>query len=283
MNRHIDPADNLLKGPSGAEAPHGAVVSRAGYVSNGYAWQLRNRVFMAGDGVPPVGTMAEEDFLRDRETALKWLNEHRMQSSWITRVIKNHGDILVSRGQRLDADGMLEFAHQWLESIQHPEHGYWANPGINAGLFKIMISYQRYGWPINRKKEIVDYVLGHTRDGRFRGSGCSLFDPMHVLAELRQRGFVYRSGDIDDAVANSMLTILENWDENTNWWVGNDWSGKHNNAAPMFLAQLLLDQPYMKISTIYNWRQGPIVTRGKDGKIKRNKVTYRTRGFPFGG
>jgi len=283
MNSHIDPKDNLLKGPSGPEAPHGSVVSKAGYVSNGYAWQLRNRVFMAGSYVPPVGSMTTEDFLRNRETALKWLNANRMRSSWITRVIKNHVDILESKGLKPNHDGMLEFAHEWLGSNQHPEHGYWINPGINAGLFKIMISYQRYGWPINRKKEIVDYVMGHTHGGRFHGSGCSLFDPMHVLAELRLRGFDYRSDDIDAAVANSALTIIDNWNENTNWWKGNNWSGKHNFGAPLNLAHLLLDQPYMKISTIYNWREEPIITRIKDGKIRRNKVTYQTKNFPFGG
>jgi len=283
MNRHIDPKDKLLKGPSGPEAPHGSVVSKAGYVSNGYAWQLRNRVFMAGSYVPPVGSMTTEDFLRDRKTALKWLTANRMRSSWITRVIHNHVEILESRGLKPNHDGMLEFAHEWLESNQHPKHGYWINPHINAGLFKIMISYQRYGWPINRKKEIVDYVMGHTRGGRFHGSGCSLFDPMHVLAELRLRGFDYRSEDIDAAVANSALTILANWDEKTNWWKGNNWSGKHNFGAPLNLAPLLLDQPYMKISTIYNWREGPMITRGKDGRVKVNKVIYQTKGFPFGG
>ena len=30
-------------------------------------------------------------------------------------------------------------------------------------------------------------------------------------------------------------------------------------------------------------REGPIVTRHKDGTIRHNQVTYQTKGFPFGG
>ena len=37
----------------------------------------------------------------------------------------------------------------------------------------------------------------------------------------------------------------------------------------------------MRGSAVYNWRQTPLVTRGKNGEIKRNKVTYTTPGYLF--
>jgi hypothetical protein len=50
------------------------------------------------------------------------------------------------------------------------------------------------------------------------------------------------------------------------------------------MAALLLDQPYMKISTIYNWRDAPIIERKKDGTVIVNQeVTYSKPGFPFRG
>ncbi len=49
------------------------------------------------------------------------------------------------------------------------------------------------------------------------------------------------------------------------------------------MAHLTLDLPLMRVSTVYNWREGPILTRNRDGTIHRNQVVYRTRGFPFGG
>jgi hypothetical protein len=37
----------------------------------------------------------------------------------------------------------------------------------------------------------------------------------------------------------------------------------------------------MRGSGVYNWRQNPIITRGKNGTITRNKVTYATPGYLF--
>jgi hypothetical protein len=70
--------------------------------------------------------------------------------------------------------------------------------------------------------------------------------------------------------------------DKTNFY-GNTWLGKHNNGVPLVMAHLMLDLPLMRVSTVYNWREGPIITRGKDGTIRRNKVIYQTKGFPFGG
>ena len=38
---------------------------------------------------------------------------------------------------------------------------------------------------------------------------------------------------------------------------------------------LMLDLPIHRSSVVYNWRETPIITREKDGKITRNKVLYQ--------
>ena len=45
----------------------------------------------------------------------------------------------------------------------------------------------------------------------------------------------------------------------------------------------MLDIPIMRGSTVHNWRENPVITRDKNGKIKRNKVIYNTKGFKFHG
>ncbi len=47
------------------------------------------------------------------------------------------------------------------------------------------------------------------------------------------------------------------------------------------LSQQMLDLPIMRGSTIYNWHETPVITRDKNGKIKRNKLIYQTPGFLF--
>ena len=56
--------------------------------------------------------------------------------------------------------------------------------------------------------------------------------------------------------------------------------GKHNHGVPLFMSHLMLDLPIMRVSTVYNWREGPILARDKDGTIRRNEVIYQTTGFP---
>ena len=49
------------------------------------------------------------------------------------------------------------------------------------------------------------------------------------------------------------------------------------------MTELLLDLPISRVSTIYNWRENPVITRNKDGTIMRNKVIYQQREFRFYG
>jgi hypothetical protein len=85
---------------------------------------------------------------------------------------------------------------------------------------------------------------------------------------------------IDRYTAMTFITFRDNWDERTNFY-GSNWQGKHNNGVPLFMAHLMLDLPIIRVSTVYNWREGPIITRDKDGTISRSQVTYQTKGFPF--
>ena len=91
-----------------------------------------------------------------------------------------------------------------------------------------------------------------------------------------------RCGSIDKYTATTFMTFQANWNEKSNFYAG-DWNGKHNNGVPLYMPHLMLDLPVMRTSTVYNWREGPILTRRKDGSIRRNKVVYQTKGFPFGG
>ena len=94
----------------------------------------------------------------------------------------------------------------------------------------------------------------------------------------------YGSGPrpIDRYTAMTFMTFLANWNEKLNFYSG-DWNGKHNNGVPLFMPHLMLDHPYMRASTVYNWRHCPTITRDKDGRVKVNKVIYHTESCPFTG
>ena len=132
--------------------------------------------------------------------------------------------------------------------------------------------------------KLIDFTLSRaTEKAGFAGRGCSSFNQMFSLAEARrQHPDGYRGDEIDKYTAMTFITFLNNCNEQLNFYAGN-WSGKHNNGVPCFMPHLMLDLPVMRASTVYNWREGPILIRGKDGTIRRNKVIYQTKGFPFGG
>jgi len=122
-----------------------------------------------------------------------------------------------------------------------------------------------------------------TESAGFAGSGCKSFDQMFSLTEARrQHNDGYRGEEIDKYTAMTFMAFLTNWNEKLNFYGGN-WNGKHNDGVPLYMPRLMLDLPVMRASTVYNWREGPILTRGKDGTIRRNKVIYQTKGLPFGG
>lgn len=156
----------------------------------------------------------------------------------------------------------------------------WEKGGTADGNMKMAVTYCTYDWPIPDHKALIDFTMDGA-NGQFKGCGCQAFNQMWVLAEAR-RQFPdgYRGAEIDKSLAQSFMTFLENWNEQVNFYSTN-WRGKHNNGVPLFTSHLMLDIPVMLGSAVYNWRQNPIITRGRGGTITRNKVTYTTPGFLF--
>ena len=296
INRYLDPESGLLRIQPGEGATGGAIASPERYVSSGYDWQLRNRVFMADRYQPPVGTAANEDYFATPEKARRWLEEIWSEKapwgagSWTSRAIFNHREIRRDEGADPE-DEAIAFVHRWLDDRQDPETGAWYSDQpfdhhlVVNGIFKLFVAYEGLRWPIHNQEKIVEFVLSGAdpRHG-FGGKGCSVFDPMQVLYILRGRGCNHRLEKGDEAAAASFLTFLENWDEDHSWFREGSWDGKHNLGIPLYMASLLLDHPYMKINTIYNWREGPIIRRLPNGSIAlREELTYSTRGYPFTG
>ena len=295
---YLDPATNLLRVPEGDGAIGGAVASPERYVSSGFEWQLRNRVFMADRYRLPAGAQSNRDFLATVDEARGWLEETWAAhppwtaGSWTSRAVETH---LALHGACATGpqpqDAVIDFVQQWLEARQDHATGAWY-AGVEAprhnivnGIFKLFVTYERLGWEIPRQRAIVDFVLGGAgRERGFGGQGCSVFDPMQVLYVLRCRGNGYRAEDVDAVTAATFLTFLDNWDETAGWFREGTWHGKHNLGIPLYMASLLLDHPYMRINTIYNWREGPIILRSPDGGVRlRPGIIHHTRGHPFTG
>jgi len=298
---HLEPASNLLRVPEGDGTIGGAVASPERYVSSGFEWQLRNRVFMADRYRLPPGAQSNRDYLATVEEARGWLEAtwaaHApwTAGSWTSRAVETH---LALRGSGASAaggpqaqDAVMDFVQQWLEARQDHATGAWY-AGVEAprhnvvnGIFKLFVTYERLGWEIPRQRAIIDFVLGGAdRERGFGGRGCSVFDPMQVLYVLRCRGSDYRAAEVDTVTAATFLTFLDNWDDAAGWFREGTWHGKHNLGIPLYMASLLLDHPYMRINTIYNWREGPIIQRSPDGSVRlRPGIIHHTRGHPFTG
>jgi len=307
--QHRDPVTDLLRVPEGDGTIGGAVASPDRYVSSGFEWQLRNRVFMADRYRLPAGAQSNRDYLATVDDARQWLEQTWAArppwtaGSWTSRAVETHLAHLAlqaatGEGDRTPAatgpprqDAVIDFVQEWLEARQDQATGAWyagvESPHHNVvnGIFKLFVTYERLGWEIPRQRAIVDFVLGGSdRERGFSGQGCSVFDPMQVLHVLRCRGNDHRAAEVDAATAASFLTFLDNWNDATGWFREGTWHGKHNLAIPLYMASLLLDHPYMRINTIYNWREGPIIERSPDGSVRvRSGIIHHTRGHPFTG
>ena len=152
-----------------------------------------------------------------------------------------------------------------------------------SGNMKMRMTYASLDWKIPNPRKIIDFHLsGADEKAGFRGRGCSAFNQVFPLAAIRQKYpelTSYRGEEIDKYTA---MTFMSNWDEKLNFY-GNNWGAKHNNGVPLFMAHLMLGQPYMRSSTIYNWCAGPITTRKPDGSIEHNPVIYQRKSWPFDG
>ena len=279
IQNHLDPESNLLNGPA-----HGAPRPDPPYLSHSYDWISRNRVFTADRYSLPPGGLHGEDPLPTKEAAIKRFNSFNWNGNTyqvcnvLGKEIKSRAEILRSKGQDPAKDEIVTMLHKMLD--EKFVDGRWGKGGTADGNMKMAVTYCTYGWPIPDHKALIDFTLDGA-NGQFRGRGCSAFNQMWVLAEVR-RQFPdgYRGKEIDESLAQSFLTFLANWNEKHNFYSTN-WRGKHNNGVPLFISHLMLDLPVMRGSAVYNWQRSPVITRSKDGTIKRNKVTYTTPGFLF--
>jgi hypothetical protein len=293
--RHRDAKDNLIKGPGAPAVPR--EIDKWGYLSFGFQWQLRNRVFLAGKYAAPPGCQVSEDFCRDEETAMKlfdslpWAANPYWACNMIgSKAILNHRDILLASGRRFP-DEVTELLHKRIDSKYNTEKGYWGGQKAShvnrtSGDMKMLVTYAVLDWEIPNPKKIIDFVLsGADEKAGFRGRGCSAFNQMFSLAAVRRKYpelASYRGEEIDKYTAMTFMTFLANWNEKLNFYADN-WNGKHNNGVVLFMPQLILDQPYMRASTVYNWHYCPMIMRDKAGHVTVNKVIYNTEGFPFSG
>ena len=281
VNKHLDSKTNLLKGPDNGSAKK----NDRGYLSHSYDWQLRNRVFMTDRYTMPPGGLHGRDPLPTKEAAIKsfksktWAKNAYGACNFMGKEMKSHREFLRAAGKD-ENDEIMQMLHKMIDA-QFID-GHWGARGSPDGNMKMLVSYSRLDWPIPNHKKLIDYTLSFaTEKAGFAGRGCKSFNQMFSLTEARrQYPDGYRGDEIDRYTAKTFINFLNNWNENLNFYSDN-WNGKHNNGVPLYMSHLILDLPIMRASTVYNWRETPVITRNKKGKIKRNKVIYHTKGFKF--
>ena len=188
-------------------------------------------------------------------------------------------------------DDVYDGVRQLIAGQFQPAPGCWGGRQADHitrtnGNMKMLATYAALDWEIPSPRKIVDFTLsGADEKTGFQGSGCSVFNQLFALAAIRRKYpelADYRGGEIDRCTAMTFMTWLANWDDEAGFY-GKTWLAKHNHGVAMFMPMLLLDQPYMRGSTVYNWREGPIITRKPDGGIVLNPVIYQRKGYPFDG
>jgi len=236
MLKHRDAKDNLIKGLD-TGAPSGTkLIDRWGYLSTGFQWQLRNRVFMAGKYIAPPGCQVSEDFCRDKETALKlfnslpWADNPYWACNMIgSKAILNHRDILLAEGKEFP-DEVTEWLHKKIDSKYNPDKGYWGGEKANhinrtSGNMKMLVNYAVLDWEIPNPRKIIDFTLsGADAKAGFKGSGCSAFNQMFSLAAVRRKYpelVSYRGDEVDRYTAMTFMTFLSTWNEKLNFYADN--------------------------------------------------------------
>jgi hypothetical protein len=269
-------------------------------------WIVRNRLFMNEKEFPvprsdksfieSLSPGGVDPDLSTRESTLQYFNS----LPWAENTYSACGRIghaldLYMAQQRQAGKGDVDDIYYYVKELIGAQYrvgkGYWGGQASDficrtSGNMKILCTYARFDWPIPEPKAIIDYHLsGATEKAGFEGSGCAALNQMHPLCSIYRQYpelRAYRGDEVDYYTSKTFLTILGNWDDETNFY-GKTWLGKHNHGAVAHMVQLLLDLPLSRVSTIYNWRENPIITRNEDGTITRNDVIYQKKGFRFYG
>jgi len=285
INAHLNPETNLLKGPDHGSCNPGDW----GYLSHSYDWQLRNRVFMADRYRLPVGGLHGKDPLATKAMAIEafnaklWDTNAYAACNLMGKEMKSHREFLRAAGED-ENDEIMQMLHEKIDAQFVDGHWGAAEGASPDGNMKMLVDYSRLDWPIPDHKKLIDYTLGFaTEEAGFEGRGCRSFNQMSCLVEAR-RQFPdgYRADEIDRHTAKTFVNWLDNWDETLHFY-GDNWSAKSNNGVATHMPALMLDLPIHRSSVIYNWREGPIITRDADGTIMRGEVIYHTKGFEFHG
>ncbi|MBT3274050.1 MAG: hypothetical protein HN368_12910 [Spirochaetales bacterium] len=269
-------------------------------------WTICNRAFMNENPWPEprsdtpfvdsVSRYGVAPDLSTRESArtyfesLPWKNNPYAACNFIGKALHNYRYERIGRGGDPDDENYL-YIKDLIGSQFQEEEGYWGGSEADhinrtSGNMKMLTTYAVLDWEIPNPKKIMDFILSGANDEMgFAGAGCSAFNQMASLCITRFKYpelSNYRSEEIERYSAMTFMTFLDNWSEETNFY-GDTWLGKHNNGVVVNMATLLLDLPLQRASTIYNWRDGPIIFRQSDGKIIRNQVIYQLKGHAFAG
>jgi len=269
-------------------------------------WNIRNRVFMnqskwahqrtEASFINAISRYGVTPDLSTRDKALAyyeslpWASNPYAACNFIGKALHRHRRGLVAEGEDPD-DDIYYYVKGLINGQFQSDKGYWGGQSANhvnrtSGNMKMMTTYAALDWDIPHPKKIIDFHLsGADEKVGFRGRGCSAFNQMFPLAAIRRKYpelASYRGDEVDKYTAMTFMTFLSNWNEKLNFY-GARWDAKHNHGVAMFISHLMLDQPYMRSSTIYNWREGPIITRKPDGGIEHNPVIYTQKGFPYDG
>ena len=145
------------------------------------------------------------------------------------------------------------------------------------GMFKIMVAYEHFDWEIHHQEQIIDFLIDERVDPRsgFQASTtCGIFDPMMVAWVIRRRGCDHRREEIDAIAAKSFLAFRSRWNFEEGWFKNDTWQEKHNVGVVPYMAAVLLELPFVDVTTFYDWRRSRVISRAADGTVTVNKVVF---------
>jgi len=222
----------------------------------------------------PERVVEQRDILQTRQMALDFIEDRRQPAThlsgctweatpyskgaqvvWALRMHRQH-----LKDQGLPDDGIAEFVHDWLVAHQNPESGYWGGQRASlnnaaCGVFKLLVAYNDFGWPIPRPERIIDTTLaladaggGFGLEGGDVGNpsfGCTQFDPLMLLKHSMDAVPGYREDEIYGTVARSYLNFARHWSDEDHFFraPGSPRAtliSMHGMGTVMYMAEILL-------------------------------------------